>query len=243
MKRPSIFERWLLGLILSTWLAAPFNSSEAHEHCAPSSNPVALYGGPLVFDVLRNDSKVGQHRVSFERDLDGHLRVVIDSRLRITLLGLTVYQYGYESTEQWCADRLVSLWARQDDDGDRTEVQARTENGMTTIEGPSGNSEVEAGLFPTNHWNAHVLSQSRVINTLSGEVSQVLIHATGRELVEAEGLSISASRYRYTGDIDTSVWYDDAGRWVKMRFAAKGGSVIEYRCVTCGQSIPNTEVD
>ena len=243
MKRPRLFKPWQWGLMLSAWLALPFSASEAHEHCAPSTDPLSLYGGPLVFDVLRNDSKVGQHRVSFERALNGPLQVSVDFRLNVTLLGLTVYRYAYESKAQWCADRLVSLWARQDDDGDRTEVQARTENGMTFINGPSGNSEVAAGLFPTNHWNAGVLSQSQVINTLNGDVSQVSISATGRELVEAEGLTIPATGYRYTGDIDTSVWYDDAGRWVKMRFVAKGGSVIEYRCVTCGQLSPNAEVD
>ncbi len=243
MKLPVIFKLWLLGLILSACLAMPLNSSEAHEHCAPSFNPLSLYNGPLVFDVLRNDSKVGQHRVSFEQKSDGDLLVNVDFKLNVTFLGLIVYRYSYESTAQWCGDRLVSLLAQQDDDGDKTEVQARTENGITTIKGPGKNSNVEASLFPTNHWNAGVLSQSRVINTLNGDVSQVSIRTMGRDFVEAEGLSIPATGYRYTGDIDTSVWYDDDGRWVKMRFIAKDSSVIEYRCVTCGQQPPNLELN
>jgi hypothetical protein len=80
------------------------------------------------------------------------------------------------------------------------------------------------------------LSQKHVLNTLNGEISRVRIASQGRERIQAEGRWIEATRYQYSGDIDTTVWYDDVGRWVKMRFTAKGGSVIDYVCARCGLS-------
>lgn len=216
--------------------STPSEAGEVDGSCTPIRDPVSLYGGPVRFDVMRNGSKVGQHRVSFEYQPSGALIVNADFNLTVTLLGLPVYRYAYESGSRWCADRLVALWARQNDDGDKTEVRADLEDEGMTIMGPQGTLAAEAGLFPTDHWHAGVLSQTRVLNTLSGEVSKVSIRPMQRDLVEAEGHSIPATAYRYTGDIETWVWYDDFGRWVKMRFTAKDGSNIEYRCASCGQS-------
>ena len=42
-----------------------------------------------------------------------------------------------------------------------------------------------------------------------------------------------ATRYAYTGDLDNEVWYDDVGRWVKMRFKGRDGSTIDYVCRRC----------
>ena len=229
------------ALVVLVGLAMPAGAGDIEGTCTPSRNPVALYGGPITFDVLRNGGKVGEHRVSFQHQPGGILVVDVDFSLTVTWLGLPVYRYAYEAVEQWRAGRLVSLWARQDDDGDETQVKAVSEDDGMTITGLQGTLRAEAGLFPTNHWNAGVLSQTQVLNTLSGEVSRVSIRPTQRDIVEAEGRSVPATGYRYTGDIETSVWYDDLGRWVKMRFTAKDGSVIDYRCTSCGQSAISTQ--
>lgn len=231
------------ALTVSVAAPTPSQAVDTDGNCTPLSDPVSLYGGPIGFDVLRNGSKVGQHRVSFEYQSSGALIVSVDFNLTVTLLGFPVYRYTYESGSQWCANHLVSLWARQDDDGDKSEVNAVSEGKGMAIMGPRGEFRTEDRLFPTNHWHAGVLSQSQVLNTLSGEVSKVSIRPTQRELVEAEGRSILAMGYRYTGDIETSVWYDDLGRWVKMRFTAEDGSIIDYLCTSCGQSHLNAQGD
>ena len=57
-----------------------------------------------------------------------------------------------------------------------------------------------------------------------------------RDFADVVGREIDATLYRYTGDLDTEVWYDDEGRWVRMRFKAKDGSVITYQCEVCRPS-------
>ena len=88
-------------------------------------------------------------------------------------------------------------------------------------------------VFPTSHWHGAVVSEQRVLNTLTGLVNEVRIEARGREPVETESGMVAAGRYAYSGDLNTDVWYDDCGRWVKLRFQARDGSTIDYVCRRC----------
>ena len=83
--------------------------------------------------------------------------------------------------------------------------------------------EIPAPILPTDHWNAAVLGNTRVLNTLTGIVNDVRINKLGRTEVATEVGQVSATHYAYTGDLQTEVWYDDAGSWVKMRFKGNDG--------------------
>lgn len=218
---------WLLLIGLGV-MSAP-------QAAAPAS-PLILYGKTMDFDVLRNGEKVGRHKVQFSETPGQNLSVTARFELQVTFLTIPVYEFLYRSTAVWRDGRLAALDAYIDDDGTSTTVRARAEGRGMKVSGPKGQVQSQEALYPTNHWNAGVLSQSRVLNTLSGEISQVMIAAQGRERIQAEGTWIQATRYKYSGDIDTTVWYDDDGRWVKMRFKAKNGSVIDYQCTQCGLS-------
>ncbi|MEK9678609.1 MAG: DUF6134 family protein [Rhodospirillaceae bacterium] len=73
-----------------------------------------------------------------------------------------------------------------------------------------------------------------VVVTLTGKISEVWIDSTGTQVIQAQGATIQAVRYACTWEIETMVWYDAAGRWVKMMFKAQDGSMIAYRCRDSG---------
>ena len=93
--------------------------------------------------------------------------------------------------------------------------------------------QVKSNLFPTNHWNSLVLGQNQVLNTITGLVNEVSIRDDGLEEVSTERGMINATKYSYTGQLETTVWYDQRGRWVKMEFSGKDGSTITYKCKKC----------
>jgi hypothetical protein len=64
-------------------------------------------------------------------------------------------------------------------------------------------------------------------------LNKVLIIAQGSEIIPTENGLIKAKRYTYSGDLNNEVWYDNEGRWVKMRFKASDGSIIDYVCKLC----------
>ncbi|MAZ01643.1 MAG: hypothetical protein CMN56_00725 [Sneathiella sp.] len=197
-----------------------------------SVNPMSLYGDEIVFDVYREGTLVGFHTVKFSEN-EGYLNVRSVFQLDIKFLFITAYSYLYESDARWRDDQLQKLEARVDDNGDLSIVKAAQEGGGMRIESVNGQADSEVSLFPTNHWHAGVLNQTQVLNTLTGRINDVQIVDGDRETVDTEKGPIQATRFAYTGDLENEVWYDDRGRWVKMRFKGTDGSIIDYVCRRC----------
>ena len=213
-------------------LAAPVAANGETTANGRADQVAALYGDRIAFDVFRNGSPVGSHTVLF-RDTSEGLAVDIAFTVDITMLGLTVYEYRYRSNALWRDGRLDRITATVDDDGDMSEMRAAKDNGRFRIEAGSEVEIADAPLFPTNHWNADVLTQNHVLNTLTGTVADVTIAETGREKVATERGRVAATQYTYSGDVEADVWYDDAGRWVRLRFKGPDGSDFDYRCRLC----------
>jgi Family of unknown function (DUF6134) len=223
-------------LFLAVVLASPLHTGgagatpAAREHAGV--DPMQLYGSGLDFDVYRNGDKVGIHRVRFVGSGEA-MTAVTEFRVRIEFLFFTAYRYDYRSVDRWQGGSLAELKAEVDDDGTVFSVEAVREGPLMSVRGTGISYTVDSPLIPTNHWNPLVLRQTRVLNTLTGRVNRVAIEPREREVVPADGGTIIATRYVYTGDLDNEVWYDDAGRWVKMRFKGKDGSLLDYVCRRC----------
>ena len=209
-------------------------ASSAAAFTIPDRDPLQLYGGEIVFDVIKKGDKVGTHRVVFSRKASGDLGVESRFQLTMTFLTIPIYEFLYRSNEVWRGGLLQDLAVEISDGGEGSKIRALPKGQGLSISGPHGDVEVSQPIYPTNHWNADVLSQKRVLNTLNGKISQVEITDAGRETIRAEGMMVEARKFQYSGDIDTTVWYDDQGRWLKMRFTAKNGSIVDYECTKCG---------
>src|SRR3546814_20407770 len=68
----------------------------------------------LVFDVLRDGSKIGEHRVLFERE-DGTLKVSVETDMSVTFAFLTVFSYEHRRIERWRDGELESLAGRSEE--------------------------------------------------------------------------------------------------------------------------------
>jgi len=232
----------LRGIALAFALTASTPVLAGGETCQNGDSwrdPLNLYGNQLVFRVLRDGDEVGFHRVVFRSTEDS---LIADSEfsLEVKVFLFTAYQYRYTSTDVWRHGCLDSVHATVDENGSQTFVRADAEARRLIIFGPSGMRKADAGIFPTNHWHAGVIGAERVLNTITGKVDDVRIVDDGVDWVMVNGKSSPARRYHYTGDLRNTVWYDDDGRWVKMRFTAEDGSTIEYVCAQC-RRVPSQE--
>jgi hypothetical protein len=201
-----------------------------------AADPKSLYGAGIDFDVYREGKKVGYHTVRFDRDGE-FLLVSSKFHLEIRVLFLTAYEYLYEAEGRWWDGHLERLEAAVNDNGTRLSLAAERSGDRIVVRNADGTFAERAPIYPTNHWNESVLPERRVLNTLTGRINDVRIERRGREKVATEAGEVSATRYGYTGDLEADVWYDDAGRWVKLRFTARDGSVIEYACRRCQGAI------
>lgn len=201
------------------------------------SDPAALYGDEIRFRVLRNGTPVGHHRVRFRSD-DGTVIAETEFDVRVKLVIFTAYRFEHVARDVWRNGCLVSLSARTNDNGTETSLEARLRGGNLAVRQAGDVRTIEAGIFPTTHWNVGVVQAERVLNTITGRVNEIEIVPLGREQIRAGGRTVTAQRYRYTGELRADVWYDTEGRWVKMRFSAQDGSIIEYACERCGLAAP-----
>lgn len=187
----------------------------------------------LLFEIRRDGSPVGTHRVTIRRDGAG-LRAEARSSIAVRLLGVTIYRFDYNSVSSWVDGRLARLDVVTDDDGTVTRVSAKAEGGRLRIVAPDGVAEAPLDLLSTDHWNPKVIGATAVLNTITGQVNRVTMTAQGRDSVPAGSGKRLATRYVYAGELDSTVWYDDSGHWTGLRFAARDGSIIDYVCKRCG---------
>lgn len=203
-------------------------------------DPRSLYGKTIVFDVHRNGEKVGHHHVVFENSEDS-LKVNSTFQLEIKLLFIVAYRFTYISDEVWQNGQLIELKSDVNDDGDKALIELSRDTSGLKISGPEGTEMTSGPLYVTTHWNSAVINENRVLNTLTGRINRVDIKRLKTEIIDTENGPVSATRFAYTGDLDTEVWYDDTGRWVKMKFKGRDGSDIEYKCIKCQGGVEQNE--
>ena len=194
-----------------------------------------LYPEDYSFTVYRKGKKIGRHDVEFTRKGNA-LTVYNDLRLRVKFLFVTAYKLDYESTEIWQNGELTSVVAKVNDNGRKLDMGGGVTEasfGWQDIYGEQNMLPRGGEYFPTNHWFVSVLDETQLLNTLTGKLINVGITSEGYEEIETEDGPLLAERFRYSGDLNTLVWYDEKGRWVGLEFYGKDGSAIQYRCNGC----------
>lgn len=197
-----------------------------------------LYGEEgLLFQVIRKNRRVGEYRTQFIPTDDG-LEVISSMELKIPILWVYDYQYRYTGRELWRDGTLETLSVTVDDNGDSESFSLRRDGERLTGEGPGGAVDLPLPVWATHHYDASITAQSVVFNTLTGRMNQVKVKQAGTEQVATAGNNRLATRYTYEGELhDTDAWYDQQGRWVKLRFKGSDGSTIELHCVRCGGEV------
>ncbi len=183
--------------------------------------------GRIAFDVLRNGKPLGSHIVSFET-VDDALIVTVDVDLKVKIGPFTPFRYRHDVREVWRDGRLDTLSAETLKDGDTYGLEARRQgDGTLVVDGRDYQGDAPGDIIPSTWWNIAVLEQDRALNSENGELMDVAVTSLGRETIEAAGRDIEAEHYRLEASLTLDLWYDDAGRWVKCAFVARG-SDIEY---------------
>ena len=62
----------------------------------------------IFFNVYRNDSLIGFHKINFFKDHNFY-KVLIEIKFEVKFLGFVVYDYFHNNTEIWNKNSLVEL--------------------------------------------------------------------------------------------------------------------------------------
>ena len=186
----------------------------------------------LYFNVYRNDSKIGFHKLDFYEN-ENLIESKIEIKFEVTFLGFVVYDYFHKNHEKWKDNSLVLMEATTDKNCELLNCKVSKDSNYLKISGTNGNLTLDNKITPTTYWFFEELikgGNKRVLNTQDCSFIDFKIEFLGDELIYNNLLS--ASHYKLTGkeisgdDVNIDIWYNDK-KWVKMIFL-KDGSKIEY---------------
>ena len=182
-------------------------------------------GAEIKFDVLRKGKPFGKHIVSFAETPNGELEVTTDVDLKVSIGPFTAFKYQLDAREVWRGGRLVALEGKTNDDGEASFVEADLQGEALQVSGSEFKGEVSEDIIPSSHWNIDQMLASKMLSTEDGSLLAMSVTPQGRETLKIAGQAIEANRYLLDSDIDIDLWYDDAGRWLKLAFQARGQDI------------------
>ncbi len=181
--------------------------------------------GKLVYAVIRDDDRIGTQTVEFRREAD-RLTVATRIDIEVSLLGLTVYDFHHEALERWQDGRLVALASKTDDNGEARAVEASSNGGKLAVTIDGEPREAPADILPASLWHPGTIKANALFDLVRGKVRRVSVTDLGVEEIVLRGAKMSAHRYAITGELKREVWYGPDGQIVRVRFAARDGSIV-----------------
>lgn len=206
-----------------------------HLRCLPALCLALLAGtahaanGSWTFRVLLGESDIGEHRFTLiEQGEQRSMR--IDAAFTVKLLGLTVYRYRHQATEQWAGDCLTGLTAETDDNGTALKVTAKpAAERMLAVESPQGEAQLGPCVMSFAYWNPAMVKQTTLLNAQSGKLETVRIKALGDESLNVRGQDMPARHYSIEGlERPIHLWYSPQGDWLALESSVAGGKRLRY---------------
>lgn len=181
----------------------------------------------MVFDVLRDGDKIGEHRLDFEKQ-DGTLKVSVETAMSVSFAFVTLFSYEHKRVERWNDGELESLAGMTNDDGTVYEVSIVRKEGhySRTVNGVE--EEISERVAVDSLWSRDRLSGGKLFSTDSDRVYRVSSNPLGWETIETRGGTVEAEHVKLSGELDRDLWYGSEGELLKLRYENDRGETFEY---------------
>jgi len=187
--------------------------------------PAAGRPDRLEFEIRRNGSAIGRHRVSFRPHPAGGFEARTDIEVEVALAFLSLYRYRHRVREWWRDGLMRALEVEAEDSHEQRALVGTPVGDAILVRTPEGTRTVPLGaMTDIAFWNPAIVRQRQLLDTWDGHMVRVHARAGVAETVEVDGRPVAAVRYRVDGENDRSalVWYDAEGTWVKGRIRIRG---------------------
>jgi Family of unknown function (DUF6134) len=79
--------------------------------------------------------------------------------------------------------------------------------------------------FPTSVWHYQITQKSLLFDLKDFRLMKVKINKS-EDVVSADGRSIPASRFDFSGEWNASIWFDQSKQLLKMNYKAEGRDIV-----------------
>jgi hypothetical protein len=183
----------------------------------------------LTFRVYRDGTDIGRHALSFAPAADG-FSVESHVELEVKIAFITAFRYEQRGRDVWVGDHLVASDIVTDDDGERTTLRARIEDGALYVEGAAGKVTAPIGTMnDLSFWNAAIIAARQLIDSQTGQLGPLRASGGVGERIAVRGQEIAAVSYAIESSNGRAgrIWYDQSGNWVKARLSTRG-ETLDY---------------
>ena len=198
------------GLLMALLLATPVSAQDR-----------------MVFDVLRDGDKIGEHRLDFERQ-DDILKVSVETEMQVDFAFFTLFRYEHKRVERWHDGELESLAGMTNDDGASYEISILRKQGYYSRTVNGTEEEIPGPLAVDSLWSKDRLTGGKLFSATSDRTYLVRSNPLGWETIEARGAEVEAEHVKLSGEIDRDLWYGRSGELLKLRYENEDGETFEF---------------
>lgn len=184
------------------------------------------------FKVFLDDSEIGYHYFTLT-ELGEGLEMRTEADFRVRFLLIPVYKYRHVNTERWDDGCLEGIESETNANGDRFAVTGSVREKDFLVSMADGDDRGEATLpgcvMTFAYWDPEFLGQPRLLNTQTGEYTDVAVRFVGDDVRTVRGESVPARRYRLTAEeLEIELWYSADDEWLGLESAVGGGRRLRY---------------
>ena len=192
----------------------------------------------LEYDLYRNNDLIGSHIYIFDRKGD-NLSVKSTVNFKITKLGIDLYKYFAESTENYEKNSFKSFKSTtiQNKKSKYVNIKLDSKKNTLKIDGSSFKGNADVNFMVGTWWNHEIVKAKAQISAISGRIIEQKVEFLGKEQIELNGKNYEALHFKFLSSdetlpdnkkLNTDIWYDaKTFIWLKARFVKQGN--WEYR--------------
>lgn len=182
----------------------------------------------LSFEVFRNGKPFGYHKITFDNEENGDLKVNIEVSFLYKLGFINIFKYFHTNEELWRNGRLVKLSTSTNDNKKFYKVTADGSGKGYTVTNNDETFFSPNGMVPTSYWNYNTLNKKIWLDTQRGILVDIEINPGPVESITiSNNRKIKAQKFVVTGELSLSLWYSEIKELVRIKFIAKN-SDIDY---------------
>jgi Family of unknown function (DUF6134) len=174
-----------------------------------------------TFQVYVDGKAAGHFQVKVA-EKDGAVECTVSARVEVKAL-LGKYRYSLDSQESWKDGKLMSLRSTCNDDGTKHEVSLSSDGTTATLTADGKTIKGGGAVWPTSYWRLPPAAGAlTLVDSDTGKLIPAKLEEAGSEKVRVVGKEQAATKYRLTGGVDVTLWYDAGGRLVRESFVESG---------------------
>lgn len=178
-----------------------------------------------AFQVSVDGKSAGHYQVKVG-EKDGATQVTASTRVEVKHL-LGRYRYSLDTSEVWKGGKLVGMRSTCNDDGSKHEVSLTSDGTTATLTADGKTVKGSAAVWPTTYWKLPpAAGDLTLLDSDTGKLIPAKLEKSGPENVRFLGKEQAATKYRLTGGVDITLWYDATGRLVRESFVESGHRTV-----------------